>query len=426
MTYDYSNLNVTPPFNRTVNNYYLSAELATFDYLLLNYTLPDKTNFKLKYLVKKIYFSRDIHNGKSHDIELVIQHESEDTSNPIQYVYQIFTFKNNNSKNDPLLLIDLKSDTKTKIDGNGILNINTKNNNKPVVYFIPDADSNLTEFLKPANTITKSIVFLWTNPITEYQIKNIEIINNCSTIGNEENAIIDWASIFSSNVNDSSDLKSKIVSSLITDKSKLTIPNTYSLTITYTQELSTDEIYIDCSPINESVENVNFYLEKLNGKNNINVKKMQEMMFNCIIMIIISGSVYFSTPAIFRNLLYVHKIIRDDIDAKINSGIAIGLGFDLVLITIVIMAIGISKKKQDLLFVSFILLIITLSFIYSVKNTDFINTLTYENISIRNIIIYIFFPLSYIPLYIMKYYMKSSAPSITSSIAPSITSSITP
>ena len=411
MTYDYSNLNVTPPMEKSYLNYYLSQSLTTTDFLLLNYTLPDKTNVQSKYIVNKIYFSREIHAGESHDIELVIQHQLIDNLlDPIKYVYQILTFKNNTKSP---LLIDLNSNKKTIIDGNGLLNIHKKNNNRPSIYFIPDLQSSsLTDFLKPTNTTSKSIVFLWTIPITTYQIKSLENINNCDKADNATSAISDWSNIFARNVGDSGDLAGTLMTSLTNIKhTQIKIPNSYdSSKMTFTQELSTDEIYIDCSPINESVENVNYYLEKLNGKNDSISKQFMAMVINSLIIIIVSGSMYFSTPTIIDFFIKIHYQISEITDPEsdklpIKSGIVFGIGLYIVILTIILMSIGIALKKQDVIFASFLFLIISISFIMSVINYE-----KFKFIYSNNVLFYLLpIPFSWL----LVYYFRPSAPPVS-------------
>lgn len=406
MVCDYSNLKINTAYKKVSSTKILySLDLSIENKVSLNYKL-DKKQVALNYFVSKIHLSRNIYKATPHDFEMVFEHTFINGENnnfpseikPFDKMYQIFLFKN--SQDGPL--IDLSLSNIYNIDGNGFINTFNTNKITPKIFFLTKdtTEREFSDLLRP--TSDSSIFFLWDSPIN-YNVQNIDEIIKST---NETASFTDWGNIFIYNLNqyDIVTYAKGILKQIGQESIKMRY---FTTKFTVNTHLLTDDIYIDCAPINESVTNVNHYLEKLNGKNNVIVSKIQEMILNSLILIIVSGSVYFSTPAIFRNLLYLHKKnikeTDESVDDKINSGIAVGLGFDLIVISIVIMSVGISEKKQDLLFASFILFIITFSFISSFTNTPSIaNSLEYENFSLDNIAIYVFFPLSYIPLYYMR------------------------
>jgi len=305
---------------------------------------------------------------------------------PFDKMYQIFLFKN--STDGPL--IDLSLDDVYNIDGNSFINTFNTKKISPKIFFLSTQDIRATEFsklLKP--TSESSIFFLWDSPI-DYNVQNIDKIKNDIA---SSDFLTDWGNIFIYNLHKYDSDYVRYSTDILGITDNIITINCFTTKFTVKTYLSTDDIYIDCAPINESVTNVNYYLEKLDGKNNAIITKMQGMILNSLILVIVSGSVYFSTPKIFEILISFHP--NNELNKnEILSGIAIGLGFELVLITIVIMSVGISKKKQDLLFASFILLIITLSFIVSFTNTPSIAD-SLHHFSLYNILIYMFYPLSY-------------------------------
>lgn len=355
-----------------------SNNILRFDYKAITGNSPD---IRAKYRVTDIYFTRQIHNAsKSHDVEMIIKNEliSGDPYNsypsgkyPIKIIYQIFLFKNNNDKP---MLVDLNNETVTPINGNKFFEIHRKNNMYPVIYFL-NSGAALDNFL-PSND-KSSAIFLWNAPINEYQIKNYKTIMEVDTV-NPINALLDWGTIFIDEYGLSSnqDFINKLSNTNITYVDKTIINNSYivaSKNFKYETEIVTDDVYIDCSPINESVEHVNHYLEKLNGKDDSTKKKVMEMIINSLIIVIVSGSVFFSAPTICENILKIHLMAVAAEENSIKNpeilyGIEFGIGFEFLLIAIILLAVG--YKNKEALFAGLIFLLILFSFLFSVGNSN--------------------------------------------------------
>lgn len=387
LRYDYGSISIQTGV-QSKNKYFIDYPISSSNILYLSFKkTPNGSVIKAKYRVSNIYFSRKIHGG-NHDVEMTIKHilidgddynAFPDGKKPNKYIYQIILFKNNTRKPELCDIQNIKSKI-MKINGNKILDIHYKNNRLPNVYFLKTNQSfsdNLISSTENATNDYFSMFIVWTVPINDYKIKNYTTLSSCTDDTSKLNAIMDWgkniSADFTFSSNDGADI-SKLVTNSIFTKNIIQITDIYHFekdNFKYSKESKTDDIYIDCSPINESVEHVNFYLEKLNGKDDSTKKKVMEMLINSLVIIIVTGSVFNAAPSLCELVLNIHTSITKETDVSpILFGIEFGIGFELILITIILLIVGISKKNKDITFVAFFFLLSSVSFVISVLSSN--------------------------------------------------------
>ena len=176
---------------------------------------------------------------------------------------------------------------------------------------------------------------------------------------------------------------------------------------------------------------INYYLEKLNGTDDSTQKKVMEMTINCLIIVLVSGSVFFSAPTICERLLKFHLWIRNEIfktldkgngtnatkpelDRDILFGIEFGIIFELIIITIVLLAIGIPKQKKEIAMVAIVFILITFSFIMSVTNSNSIGILKQYKLADEwsfsaHVLVYSIFPIPIAQMVVAVYYYLTGA-----------------